>query len=155
MTRTPHIMYRSKLPYSLLFFLLLFSCKQQHADLLHALRTVDKPLLPSGHYVIIPNQGCEGCISTAEDFVKRHYASSQDVKYIFTRVQSLKLLRIKLGSDVMGSSKILVDSGNVIRYPEKEKDIYPMIVTMKEGEIARIAYQRPEEDGLGVVLEGK
>lgn len=55
----------------------------------------------------------------------------------------------------MGSNKILVDSGNVIRYPEKEKDIYPMIVTMKEGKIARITYQRPEEDGLGVVLGGK
>lgn len=105
--------------------------------------------------MIIPNQGCEGCISTAEDFVKRHYAASQDLKYIFTRAQSLKLLRIKLGSEVMNSSKVLVDSGNVIRYPEKEKDIYPMIVTMKDGKIAGIRYQSPEEDGLGVVLEGK
>jgi len=105
--------------------------------------------------VIIPNQGCEGCISTAEDFVKRHYTSAQDVKYIFTRAQSLKLLRIKLGTEVMSSSKVLVDSGNVIRYPEKEKDIYPMIVTMKDGEITGIKYQSPEEDGLGVALEGK
>ena len=148
-------MYLSKSYCKLLLLLSLFACKPQHADLLHAIQTVDNKLLPSGHYVIIPNQGCEGCISTAEDFVKRHYASSQDVKYIFTRVQSVKLLRIKLGREVMGSNKILVDSGNVIRYPEKEKDIYPMIVTMKDGMIARIAYQRPEEDGLGVVLEGK
>lgn len=55
----------------------------------------------------------------------------------------------------MGSSRVLVDSGNVIRYPEKEKDIYPMVVTMKDGEIAGLKYQSPEEDGLGVVLEGK
>lgn len=148
-------MYKSNWHYKLLFLSLLFACTQPHEELLRALRTVDSHLLPTGHYVIIPNQGCEGCISTAEDFVKRHYASSLDVKYIFTRAQSLKLLRIKLGSEVMSSSKVLVDSSNVIRYPEKEKDIYPMIVTMKDGKIVKVLYQSPEEDGLGVVAEGK
>jgi len=148
-------MYRLKRYCSLLLLSSLFACKQPYGELLQALRTVDGHLLPTGHYVIIPNQGCEGCISTAEDFVKRHYTSAQDVKYIFTRAQSLKLLRIKLGTEVMSSSKVLVDSGNVIRYPEKEKDIYPMIVTMKDGEITGIKYQSPEEDGLGVALEGK
>lgn len=148
-------MYRLKWYCRLLLLSSLFACKQPHAELLQALRTVDEHLLPTGHYVIIPNQGCEGCISTAEDFVKRHYASAADVKYIFTRAQSFKLLRIKLGNEVMSSSKVLVDSGNVIRYPEKEKDIYPMIVTMKDGEITGLKYQSPEEDGLGVVLEAK
>src|ERR1044072_3110944 len=123
MTRILHNMYRLKLYCSLLLLSSLFACKQPHGELLQALRTVDGHLLPTGHYVIIPNQGCEGCISTAEDFVKRHYTSAQDVKYIFTRAQSLKLLRIKLGNEVMSSSKVLVDSGNVIRYPEKEKGI--------------------------------
>ncbi|HEY1167160.1 MAG TPA: hypothetical protein VGE90_18425 [Chitinophaga sp.] len=146
-------MYRLKWYCSLLLLSSLFACKQPHGELLHALRTVDGHLLPTGHYVIIPNQGCEGCISTAEDFVKRHYTSAQNVKYIFTRAQSLKLLRIKLGAEVMSSSKVLVDSGNVIRYPEKEKDIYPMIVTMKDGEITEVKYQSPEEDGLGVVSQ--
>src|ERR1044072_4331474 len=155
MTRILHNMYRLKLYCSLLLLSSLFACKQPHGELLQALRTVDGHLLPTGHYVIIPNQGCEGCISTAEDFVKRHYTSAQDVKYIFTRAQSLKLLRIKLGNEGMSSRKGLGDSGNVIRYTEKEKDIYPMIVTMKDGEITGIKYQSPEEDGLGVVLEGK
>ncbi|WP_298738472.1 hypothetical protein [uncultured Chitinophaga sp.] len=140
---------------NLLLLLSLFACNPPHKELLQALQTVDEHVLPTGHYVIIPNQGCEGCISTAEDFVKRHYTSARDVKYIFTRVQSLKLLRIKLGSEVMSSSKVLVDSGNVIRYPEKEKDIYPMIVTIKDGAIKGIRYQRPEEDGLGILLEGE
>lgn len=148
-------MYRLKWYCRLLLLLSLFACKQPHGELLQALRTVDGHPLTTGHYVIIPNQGCEGCISTAEDFVKRHYTSSADVKYIFTRAQSLKLLRIKLGSEVMGSSKVLVDSANVIRYPEKEKDIYPMIVTIKDADIVGIKYQSPEEDGLGVVLEEK
>lgn len=146
-------MYRSKRHHHLFFLFLLFACTQPHQELLSALRTVDGHLLKTGHYVIIPNQGCEGCISTAEDFVKRHYASSENVKYIFTRAQSLKLLRIKLGSEVMSSSKVLVDSNNVIRYPEDEKDIYPMILTMKDGEITKVMYQSPEEDGLGVVSE--
>jgi hypothetical protein len=144
-------MYRLKWYCKLLLLSSLLACTQPHKELLQALQTIDEQLLPTGHYVIIPNQGCEGCISTAEDFVKRHYAASQDVKYIFTRAQSLKLLRIKLGSEVMSSSKVLVDSGNVIRYPEKGKDIYPMIVTMKDGKIAGVKYQSPEEDGLGVV----
>lgn len=131
---------------------MLSACSQQHAGLMKALRTLDTDLLSTGYYVIIPNQGCEGCISTAEDFVKRHYTSSPQVKYIFTRTQSLKLLQIKLGREILRSSRVLVDSANIIRYPDRSKDIYPMIVTVKGGRITDIAYQRPEEDGLEVVL---
>jgi len=137
--------------YSLL--LLFASCTGKHDPLLKALQQLDKQPLSAGHYVIIPNQGCDGCISTAESFVKSNHGVLPEVKYIFTRTQSYKLLRIKLGSEVMNDSRVMIDSADVIPYPEKGKEIYPMIVSMENGEITDIKYQSPGSDGLSGLLD--
>lgn len=139
----------------LFLLLLLFanSCGEQYGQLTIAIKKIDPQALPTGSYVIIPNQGCDGCISTAEDFVKKHYATNDHIRYIFTRIQSVKLLRIKLGSEVMNSSKVLLDTANVIVYPDKVKAIYPMIVTISDGRIAGIIYQSPDTDGFAELLK--
>jgi len=143
----------SKLLYALL--LVLTACTRQPDPLLQAIHTIDKAPLGAGHYVIIPNQGCEGCISTAEDFVKRNCAAFPQARYIFTQVQSLKLLRIKLGSGVLHNPHVLIDSNNVITYPEPGRNIYPMIVTIQEHKIKGITYQSPGSNGLAELLRGQ
>lgn len=148
-------MYNVRLNYKPFFLVLLLSaCADEHANLNRAIAALDKHQLSTGSYVIIPNQGCEGCISTAEAFVKNNIAKSDSIRYIFTRIQSVKLLRIKLGSNVISSSKVLLDTANMIEYPDKGKEIYPMIVTVKDHQISRIAYQSPDDEGLGT-LPGK
>lgn len=137
----------------LLLMLFTNSCKEQHGQLASAIKKIDPQTLPTGSYVIIPNQGCEGCISTAEDFVKKHYATNESIRYIFTRIQSTKLLKIKLGSEVMSSSHVLLDTANVIVYPDKAKAIYPMIIMMSGGRIAGITYQSPDSDGFAELLK--
>ena len=133
--------------------LLAGGCGERYQQLAGTIKTIDQQELAVGNYVVIPNQGCEGCISTAEDFVKKHYASNDHIRYIFTRIQAVKLLRIKLGSEVMNSSKVLLDTANVIVYPDKTKAIYPMIVKISEGRITGITYQSPESDGLEELLK--
>jgi CRISPR/Cas system-associated endonuclease Cas3-HD len=127
---------------------MIIACTAHHESLRASIDALDKHIMTTGSYVIIPNQGCEGCISKAEDFVKKNINKSDNIRYIFTRIQSTKLLRIKLGSDVMTSNKILFDTGNTIQYPDKKNDIYPMIVTFHNQRIAGITYQSPTDDGL-------
>jgi len=133
--------------------LLAGGCGERYQQLATGIKTVDQQGLVVGDYVVIPNQGCEGCISTVEDFVKKHYATNDHIRYVFTRIQSVKLLRIKLGNEVMNSSKVLLDTANVIVYPDETKAIYPMIVKISDGLIAGIIYQSPESDALQELLK--
>ncbi|PSL32217.1 hypothetical protein [Chitinophaga ginsengisoli] len=148
-------MYNVRLNYNLLFLcitLLITSCTDKYATLNNTIGVLDKDKLSTGSYVIIPNQGCEGCISTAEAFVKNNISKSGNIRYIFTRIQSAKLLKIKLGTDVMASNKVLLDTADRIEYPDKEKEIYPMIVTMKDHRVDKVTYQSPDSDGLNVLV---
>lgn len=147
-------MYNARSNYRyILCLLLVTACGDDHTNLRKAIDVLDASKLATGRYVIIPNQGCEGCISTAEAFIKKHVDSPDGIRYIFTRIQSVKLLRIKLGSSVMSSRKVLLDTANVIEYPDKEKEIYPMIVRLKDHKIDKVAYQSPDDDGLNALLE--
>jgi len=99
-------------------------------------------------YLILPNEGCEGCISTAEYFVKENFNRSHNLKFVFTKITSQKLLRIKLTDSVYNSSNVILDTANAIKYPEVGKSIYPMIVYVENGEVAEIKYQNPESNGV-------
>jgi len=149
-------MYNVRLNYNLLFLfltLLLSACSHQNDDKLsQAIDALDANELTRGSYVIIPNQGCEGCISTAEAFVKNNIGKSDNIRYIFTRIQSAKLLKIKLGNDVMSSNKVLLDTADMIEYPDKEKEIYPMIVTVKDHRVDKVTYQSPDSEGLDALV---
>jgi hypothetical protein len=130
------------------------ACSEEHAPLRKNIHALDADMLSTGTYVIIPNQGCEGCISQAEAFVKKNI-TKDNIRYVFTKIQSTKLLKIKLGNDIMSSRKILLDTANIIEYPDKKNDIYPMIVTVSNHKITRITYQSPTTGGLTELLEDK
>jgi hypothetical protein len=133
--------------------LLISACSTENEQLRQTIYTLDTKALSTGSYVVIPNQGCDGCISTAEAFVKKHIADADSIRYIFTRIASVKLLKVKLGYDVIASSKVLLDTANLIRYPDKKKEIYPMIVHLRDQQITTITYQSPEADGIGTLLK--
>ncbi|SHK82645.1 hypothetical protein SAMN05444266_101274 [Chitinophaga jiangningensis] len=142
-------MYNVKFPGSfLLLLVLLLSCRDKHTPLITVIRNLDTHPMKNGVYVVIPNQGCDGCISSAEVFVKTNVQSSPYIKYIFTKIQSTKMLRIKLGGDVIDDAHILLDTTNNIVYPDSDREIYPMIVYVKNNEITAVKYQRPGEEGL-------
>jgi hypothetical protein len=148
-------MYNAKLNDKWIFIcaLLFIACTEQYTSLRMGIQSIDPAMPSEGTYVIIPNQGCDGCISQAEDFVRKHITSAPQVRYIFTRIQSTKLLSIKLGSTVMSSKRVLLDSSNVIVYPDRKNNIYPMIVTISDHKISGITYQSPDLEGLSGVLK--
>lgn len=100
-------------------------------------------------YVVIPNQGCEGCISEVESYVQTHAPlNTRNVVYIFTRIQSLKVLRFKLGYETLKLPNIKLDTANRIPFPDPEKLIYPMFVYTKNNKDFKIDYQSPQSNGL-------
>lgn len=148
-------MYNVRSNYNRIFFILfaLTACTQKHTDLHQTIYALDSHKLSTGSYLVIPNQGCEGCISSAEAFVRNNFNKADHIRYIFTRIQSSKLLKIKLGSEVMASNKVLLDTANTIVYPDKKNEIYPMIITMRNDQITSITYQSPAADGLAALIK--
>jgi len=100
-------------------------------------------------YAVIPNQGCEGCISEAENFVITHASLSEsNVTYIFTKIQSLKVLKYKLGSKIYSLPNVKIDTANIIVFPKDENNIYPMFIYTQANQINKIEYQSPNQNGL-------
>ncbi len=104
-------------------------------------KVVDKDFDGESVYVLIPNAGCPGCLSTAESFLLGNLNSSK-VKFVLFQFHSIKDLKIKLGEDVF-------DAGNVVLDKDGFSDLhglnsfYPLIVYPKERMLEAISPENP------------
>lgn len=80
--------------------------------------------------VFIPNAGCPGCISQAEEFLIS-YKGSDLVQFVLCRVVSQKELKIKLGSDILNYSNITLDTVDVLSKLQVS-GFYPVIAYSKD-----------------------
>lgn len=105
-------------------------------------------------YLVIPNSGCSGCISSAEDMLKRGINQSNQVKYVLTKIESLKMLSYKMGFDVTKNEKIIIDKQNLFNSGPL-KSIYPQIllISKEDGSVYRKIDISPKEDGLRILKE--
>lgn len=132
----------------LLFCIIFGGCtRPQKLSWDNSLFAIASPVWNTQAIVVIPNQGCPGCISEAESFVSKNVDRFENIIYVFTRINSRKLLKIKLGDSVINKKNIRFDVENKIVYPVKEKSIYPMIVHLKNLTVSRIDYQSPTSNG--------
>lgn len=77
-------------------------------------------------FIIIPNAGCPGCISSAENLLIK-YKGSNCIQFYLTRVVSKKKLKIKLGYDVLEYENIVLDSLDILS-EVKVSGFYPVII---------------------------
>jgi len=99
-------------------------------------------------YMVIPNTGCPGCINQAENLLKEQINTSDKIRFILTNIESLKMIKLKLGIDVKKNSRILLDTNNIF-YKDTFRSIYPKIYFVNEkGEIDRTSEISPEQDGI-------
>lgn len=82
--------------------------------------------------VIIPRLGCNSCTRDADRYYRLHKESS-DIMFIFTNLQSKKMLRIENGSDIESRSNVYIDEGRSFWSPEYEESEYPTILTRDAG----------------------
>lgn len=100
--------------------------------------------------ILIPNQGCGGCITVAENFYKQ-YQDREQFLFIFTNVISRKMLAFKVQINP-GNTLIDTDDNFLKLLPQKER-IYPCILYVREGRIEALFYQSPKEAGFEIVKQ--
>jgi hypothetical protein len=93
--------------------------------------------------LIVPSVGCSGCISDTEHFIKQNINSLSNVKVIFTKINSKKILKHNIGDSIYYNKKVFVDSNNIFAY-NTGKTIYPALVYLSKGEIDKIEYKNPD-----------
>lgn len=121
-------------------------------QLAQAIEAIVGPDTKTEIVVVIPNEGCEGCISVAETFVKENYNKFENINYIFTQIHSVKLLKLRLGDSVVSHPYVKFDINNSIIYPERSKEIYPMVVYFDRDQIKKVDYQSPQSEGFKNLL---
>ena len=100
------------------------------------------------YVVIVPNQGCGGCITLAEEFYA-DFSACDNIRFIFTNILSKKMLNIKL--EVNKSNTYLDSNNDILKILPSEAKIYPCIISLNEGEVVKITYQSPKEDGFSII----
>jgi len=103
-------------------------------------------------YLVIPNAGCDGCISYSEEFVKTNYKKYPNLIFILTSISSQKKLKYILGDSILKSNNVVIDSNNVFLYPQNENKIYPLVIYTNKDNITKIEYQNPNSEGIGNLI---
>lgn len=107
-----------------------FSCAEKYEE--HSLRVfkVIKNNEPASQIIVIPGEGCGGCISSATYFVTQNYERLKENTFIiFTGVQDTKLLKNQLGNDFLLQKNVYVDENNLFMNKEVLSS-YPYIIYM-------------------------
>ncbi len=100
--------------------------------------------------IVIPGAGCDGCISGAEYFVVENYQRA-NVLYIFTKIESVKLLKHKLGDNIVNAPNILLDvDGMFDKNGNNPNDIYPAIYNISQNKVTDVNYMSPQN---GMAME--
>lgn len=145
-----------------LLSILLISCLENKKQM--QLKNIDRTLkyamesygLASSHekyiaYVIIPGTGCAGCITHAEMLLNENIELSERVCFVLTNIESLKMLRNKLGSNVLDRINVVLDKKNHF-FEGQLISTYPKVLIMdNDGSVSQIFDVSLEQDGIGIL----
>lgn len=96
--------------------------------------------------VILPEVGCGGCIAGGVDFFRENdsYFSHAQRKnmIVFTAINSRKMLFRALGVDSLDEYYCVYDDKNKYLLDDNNA-IYPLILSLKNGEIMKAEFQSP------------
>lgn len=93
--------------------------------------------------VILPNQGCQGCITEVESFMVNNANKELGIKYVLTKIMSRKILRQKIGDSIYLSKSVFIDSLNIFSSVGNKNSIYPAILYLENGRFKSIEFQSP------------
>lgn len=106
-------------------------------------------------YIVIPRAGCGGCISDAENFMKKTLESTDEyasrVKFILTDFGSEKTLKARLGN-LFNDKRVVLDKKGVFQGDKILRSIYPVIFFLdKDKNVHEVSSFSPEESGLTAI----
>lgn len=130
-----------------IFCLVIFSltaCRKDFEITNNSLFMLDADIHEYSEIIVLPNQGCEGCISSVEDYVMTNFSKLKTTKIIFTRINSVKLLKIRMGDGIFHAPNVIIDSTNLFEFPNAEMAIYPLFIKTENKKIVDILVKNPE-----------
>jgi hypothetical protein len=133
--------------WAILFLLLSQSCTEKSYDIFLSQKVESRfsnELAYLYAVVILPNQGCGGCISEVENFLLHNSKKYDNVKFVLTKIASKKILKQKLGDFIYYSSNVYIDNENFFVSTSFNESIYPAILYIKNGKIKDVKYQNPD-----------
>jgi hypothetical protein len=92
--------------------------------------------------LIIPDAGCSGCITSAENFAIMAVETMPSLVIIFTGTSSQKQLRLKIGVEVYNSVNVKIDTDDYF-YEGDLFSVYPLVVYLDNGSPIKIIEQSP------------
>ncbi|MCW3073506.1 MAG: hypothetical protein JWP69_575 [Flaviaesturariibacter sp.] len=97
-------------------------------------------------YVVIPNTGCSGCISSAETLLKTYITRKLPVRFLLTSINSYKVLKMKLGDSIVLNKNVYADVNNQIyKTNDSLLQYYPVIFYMdKSKRLTKYEYVEPD-----------
>lgn len=85
--------------------------------------------LKSDYLIILPGQGCSGCLQKARQFMMDNYENDK-FKFLLTKFDSKKQLKIMYGSKVI--EKVILDNKDLF-YEGGFNSMYPAIIKLTNG----------------------
>lgn len=82
--------------------------------------------------ILIPREGCGGCISDATSKTRELLMKRRDILLIFTDVTDMKLLKIQFGNNLLKDPNVSIDIPNLF-VDKRVSSIYPQIFYLKNG----------------------
>lgn len=109
----------------------MFGCSQgkdNYADSVVGMLEKKIVLTKYSHIVVIPELGCGGCISEAENFFREN--KDQNIYFIFTKISSMKELRLRLGQ-MIKQKNVLIDIQQLYAPEKEEMNVYPIVIDIR------------------------
>lgn len=98
------------------------------------IRKINPSLLTFDRIIIIPGEGCGGCISSATSYIiSEEIPQDLRIHTVFTNVGDYKLFRNQIGYQ-LNPEDYSLDSSNYLRL-DKISSIYPQLIIIEKGKI--------------------
>ncbi|MCM1450353.1 MAG: hypothetical protein NC082_08420 [Clostridiales bacterium] len=88
---------------------------------------------------IVSRMGCNSCKNDADRIVKARLDNSRNL-YIFTNLQSQKLLRIEYGKDRLQQPNVIVDKDSRFWKQRYVESAYPVLFTLSDDRELEFSY---------------
>ena len=107
---------------------MLFSCNKDKIDYYNTIITsFNKDLLFNDYLIIVPNEGCTGCITDATDFLIKNIDHISNLAVIYTSIKDHKLFKLSLPKTFLENKNVYIDQNNLFE-EERVSSIYPTIL---------------------------
>ena len=86
--------------------------------------------------VIIPRSGCSTCIGLA-DYAFEETQQREKIQVIYTKIGSLKTMRIKLGAETLNYTNVHIDQERDFSRGDLDS-LYPWVAFIEGGQVQRV-----------------